>query len=396
MKQTQSNIFVVNGGSSSIKFAIFEVERTIQKILVGKIERIGLPMATLHITSPIQTHNLSKIIQAPDYSAAIEILMSWMREYQKKSPISAIGHRIVHGGSKYRKPQVVTAEMIEELRQFVFFDPEHLTGEIELIKQIYRHFPKIPQIACFDTAFHQEMPRIAQLLPIPRHYEKIGLRRYGFHGLSYEYLMDKLAQIAGAKEAKGRIVLAHLGNGASLAAVHGGRSIDTSMGFTPIAGIPMSTRTGDLDPGIVLYLANKEGVNAKVFNNIVNFKSGLLGVSEISSDMRELLDCEKNDIRAREAIELFCYQIKKWVGAFAAALGGLDTLVFAGGIGENAPRIRARICAGLEFLGVQIDEDLNKGGKNLISSKSGQVKVRVIQTDEEVVIAKAAASLLNL
>jgi acetate kinase len=320
--------------------------------------------------------------------------MDWIEE--RRDPLAAIGHRVVHGGPKYSAPQRITAEMIGELRQLSPFDPEHLPEEIMLIQAVRRRFPELPQVACFDTAFHHDLPRVARMLPIPRRYGAQGVRRYGFHGLSYAFLMEELARVAGAQAAQGRIVLAHLGSGASLAAVHGGKSVDTSMGFTPAAGVPMSTRSGDLDPGLVWYLARTEQMSAKQFNEMVNFHSGLLGISETSSDIRELLEREARDARAAEAVALFCYQVKKWIGAFAAALGGLDTLVFAGGIGENAPAIRARICSGLEFLGIELDGERNARNAALSSTDAGRVEVRIIHTDEELMIARSVARVLNL
>jgi acetate kinase len=240
------------------------------------------------------------------------------------------------------------------------------------------------------------MPRVARLLPIPRRYEAQGVRRYGFHGLSYAFLMEELARLAGTETAQGRVLLAHLGNGASLAAVRGGKPVDTSMSFTPAAGVPMSTRSGDLDPGLLWYLARTEGLDAKRFNEMVNFQSGLLGVSETSADMRDLLDREALDVRAAEAIALFCYQVKKWIGAFAAALGGLDTLVFAGGIGENAPTVRTRICDGLGFLGIELEEKRNAANEGVISTAAGRVAVRVIRTDEERMIAETVWRVLGI
>jgi acetate kinase len=249
--------------------------------------------------------------------------------------------------------------LVEELRQLSPFDPEHLPEEILLTEAFHRRFPDLPHVACFDTAFHHDLPRVAQLLPIPRRYEVQGVRRCGFHGLSYAFLVGELARLAGTEAAQGRSILAHLGNGASLAAVRDGKPVDTSMSFTPTAGVPMSTRSGDLDPGLVWYLARAEKMSAKQFNEMVNFESGLLGVCETSSDMRDLLDSESRDVRASEAVALFCYQVKKWIGSFAAALGGLDTLVFAGGVGENAPAVRERICDGLGFLGIELDQKRN-------------------------------------
>jgi acetate kinase len=265
-----------------------------------------------------------------------------------------------------------------------------------LTEAFHNRFPDLPQVACFDTAFHHNLPRVARLLPIPRRYEALGVRRYGFHGLSYAFQMGELARLAGPEAAQGRIILAHLGNGTSLAAVHKGKSVDTSMSFTPTAGVPMSTRSGDLDPGLLWYLTRTEGLDAKQFNEMVNFQSGLLGVSETSSDMRDLLDHETQDVRAAEAVALFCYQIKKWIGGFAAVLGGLNTLVFAGGIGENAPIVRARICDGLEFLGLEIEEKKNAVNADVISTNAGRVTVRVIRTDEELMIARMVCRVLGL
>jgi acetate kinase len=286
--------------------------------------------------------------------------------------------------------------MVEDLHQLSAFDPDHLPEEILLTEEFHRRFPDLPQVACFDTAFHHNLPRVALLLPIPRRYEAQGVRRYGFHGLSYAFLMGELARLAGTEAAHGRVILAHLGNGASLAAVCDGKPVDTSMSFTPTAGVPMSTRTGDLDPGLVWYLARTEGLDAKRFNEMVNHQSGLLGVSETSSDVRDLLEHETQDVRAAEAIALFCYQVKKWIGAFAAALGGLDTLVFAAGIGENAPMVRARICDGLGFLGIELDDKRNTGNEGVISSETARVAVRVIHTDEEYMIAETVCRILGL
>jgi len=290
----------------------------------------------------------------------------------------------------------VTRELIDELHRISPLDPQHLPPEILLIETLQRAFPRLEQVACFDTAFHRDLPRVAQLLPIPRRYEAQGVRRYGFHGLSYEFLMHELARLAGLEAARGRVILAHLGGGASLAAVHQGKPVDTSMGFTPTAGVPMSTRSGDLDPGLVGYLARTEQMGAQQFSDMVNFQSGLLGVSETSSDMRDLLEREAMDARASEAVALFCYQVKKWIGSFAAALGGLDTLVFAGGIGERAPLVRARICDGLGFLGIELDEKRNADGAATISTEHGRVLVRVVHTDEEWMIAKTVCRVLGL
>jgi len=305
----------------------------------------------------------------------------------------AIGHRVVHG-MLHSQPERVSAVLLTELRSIAPLDPEHLPREIELIEAMQRQYPNVPQVACFDTAFHRSMPPEATLLPIPRRYAAKGVQRYGFHGLSYTFLMQELARLGDGAAAQGRVILAHLGSGASLAAVLNGRSIDTSMGFTPAAGLVMGTRSGDLDPGLAGYLMNCEAMNAAQFQTMVNDKSGLIGISETSADVRDLLDRETTDSRAREAIAIFCYQAKKWIGAYTAALGGLDTLVFAGGIGENAAAVRRRICDGLQCIGIELDEARNAEHAACISS--GRVVVRVIRTDEESVIANLTAQCVGM
>ena len=396
MKPAESRVLTINGGSSSIKFALFEASGALRRILGGELERIGTPQASLGVKGTNPSDNFSRPVTAADHTAAVDALMGWIEEHSGRDALAAVGHRVVHGGPNYSEPQQVTAEMVEELRRLSPFDPEHLPLEIELIEAFRQRHPRLPQVACFDTAFHRTMPRVATLLPIPRRYEAQGVRRYGFHGLSYEFLMAELARLGDPAATKGRAILAHLGNGASLAAVRDGKSIDTSMSFTPTAGLVMSTRSGDLDPGLVSYLARTEQMSAAQFQKMVNHESGLLGVSETSSDMRDLLDRETKDVRAAEAVALFCYQAKKWIGSFAAALGGLDTLVFAGGIGENAPPVRERICDGLGFLGIELDRECNAKSAPLISSDAGPVKVRVIRTDEELMIARSVTRVLNL
>jgi acetate kinase len=396
VKQTKTSILTVNGGSSSIKFALFEASDSLQRILAGSIDRIGMPEATFVVKGLDKADNITRPVTAANHTEAVEVLMDWIEERLRRGELIAVGHRVVHGGPKYSEPQRITPEMVAELHQLEAFDPDHLPEEILLTEAFHRRFSDLVQVACFDTAFHHDMPRVAQLLPIPRRYESKGVRRYGFHGLSYAYLLEELARVAGPQAARGRVILAHLGNGASLAAAYEGKSVDTSMAFTPTAGVPMSTRSGDLDPGLVWYLARTEKITAKKFNEMVNFQSGLLGVSETSSDMHDLLEHEMEDVRAAEAVALFCYQVKKWIGAFAAALGGLDTLVFAGGIGENAPVVRARICDGLGFLGIELEEKQNLGSAAVISAETDRVAVRVMHTDEEWMIAKTVCRVLNL
>jgi len=390
------HILTINAGSSSLKFALFEMGQAPNRVLWGGIDRIGQPQATFQVKGLNPSDNFSRALTTSNHQAALEVLMTWVRERGGGETLSAVGHRMVQGGPNHSEPEKVTHELVEELFKLSPYDPEHMPMEILIVDAFHHQFPNLQQVACFDTAFHHDMPRVARLLPIPRSYEAKGVRRYGFHGISYDYLMEELARIGGESLAKGRVVLAHLGNGASLAAVQNGKPMDTSMGFTPSSGIPMATRSGDLDPGLALYLEKTEGLDAKGFNTMINFHSGLLGVSETSSDMRDLLERETNDPRAREAVDLFCYQVKKTIGSFAAVLGGLESLVFSAGIGENCPPVRSRICEGLKFLGIELDEKLNGGSQNIISTASGKVKVFVIHTDEEIMIAKKVRDVLHI
>ena len=396
MKPAKPSILTINGGSSSIKFSLFEAGGSLRRMLDGRIEGIGLPQGNFAVKSSIQTDSFSRPVAAPDHTAAVAILMDWAQEQIARGALAAVGHRVVHGGPKYWEPQRITLAMTEELHQLSPFDPDHLPEEILLTEAFHRRFPALPQIACFDTAFHHDMPRVARLLPIPRRYDARGVRRYGFHGLSCAYLMEELTRVAGAEAARGRVILAHLGNGASVTAVRGGQSMDTSMSFTPTAGLPMSTRSGDLDPGLSWYLARAEQVTARQFHHIINHESGLLGVSETSSDMRELLSREKQDARAAEAVAMFCYQAKKWICSMAGTLEGLNTLIFAGGIGENAPEVRARICRGLEFIGIKLDETKNDSGAPVISCEGSPATARVMRTDEELIIARTVCRVLKL
>lgn len=396
MKPTGPRILTINGGSSSIKFAIFETGASLQKIWEGGMERIGMSESVFRVKGIDRENGFSRSVQAPDHAAAVDTLIHWIESVGVQKELVAVGHRVVHGGPNYVEPQIITAEMIAELHRLSPFDPEHLPEEILLIQAFQRRFPDFPQVACFDTAFHHDMPRVARLLPIPRRYGENGLRRYGFHGLSYAFLMEELTRIAGPEVARGRIILAHLGNGASLAAVLDGKPMDTSMGFTPASGLVMGNRTGDLDPGLFSYLAHTERMTTEKFQHMVNHESGMLGVSETSSDMRDLLACESQDERAAEAISLFCYQVRKWIGAYAAVLGGLDTLVFAGGIGENSSVVRARICEGLGYLGIELGVNRNTANEDVISSDIGRVSVRVIPTDEERMIGQCVSLVLGM
>jgi acetate kinase len=388
MKPADAQILTINGGSSSIKFALYAAVKPLQRGLYGTVDRIGLSGTNLkYHAADGQPESNHKLIAA-DHKSAANALIDWLEKHIDFKSLQGVGHRVVHG-MKHTEPEIVTPELLAELHRLSPYDPDHLPGEIELIEAFRQRHPKLPQMACFDTAFHQTMPRVAKLLPIPRRFDAKGIQRYGFHGLSYAYLMEELARLGDPSASQGSVILAHLGNGASLAAVRDGKSIDTSMCFTPTAGLVMSTRSGDLDPGLAPYLARTEKMTTQQFYDMVNHQSGLLGVSETSSDMRDLLEHEKSDVRAAEAVALFCYQAKKWIGAYAAALGGLDTLVFAGGIGENASPIRSRICEGLRFLGIELEESLNNETTPVISVPGSCVTVRVIRTDEELMIARS-------
>lgn len=394
MKITTARILVINGGSSSIKFAIYRVGEPLKRELHGQIDRIGLEGATFTSDKATGKTPESRKLPAADHKAAVQFLMDWLEAQKSFESVRAVGHRVVHG-MQHTAPELVTPELLDELRRISPCDPDHLPREIELMETFRQRHPKLPQLACFDTAFHTTMPRVAKLLPIPRRYEAKGVQRYGFHGLSYAYMMEELVRLGDPAATKGRVILAHLGSGASMAAVRDGKSIDTSMAFTPAAGLVMSTRSGDLDPGLVSYLARTEKMTAPQFNRMINHESGLMGVSEISSDMKDLLTREAKEAPAADAVALFCYQAKKWLGAFAAALGGLDSLVFSGGIGESAPLIRQRICEGLEFLGIDLNARRNAANETLISNDASAVSVRVIRTDEQLMIARSVVRLLQ-
>jgi len=395
MKPANPRILTINGGSSSIKFALYQAGGPLERELYGKIDRIGLSGTNLTFNDPTRNSPDSQSFASFERKSAGNFLIDWLEGQNGFESVRAVGHRVVHG-MKHTAPELVTPELLDELHRISTNDPDHLPREIELIETFRERHPKLPQVACFDTAFHRTMPRVAQLLPIPRRFDAKGVQRYGFHGLSYAYLMEELARLGDPAATTGCVILAHLGNGASLAAVCDGKSIDTSMGFTPAAGLVMSTRSGDLDPGLVSFMARSEEMTASQFDHMINHESGLLGVSETSSDMRDLLAREAGDVRAAEAVALFCYQVKKWIGAFAAALGGLDTVVFAGGIGENAPIVRSRICDGLGFLRIELNKARNAENAGVISMHTSRATVRVIRTDEEQMIARSVCRVLRL
>jgi acetate kinase len=386
-------ILSINGGSSSIRFSLFKKEKQPVLIYAGNIKRIGLDDAVLSVRDLSIGNEQVTPVTAKNYEQAITHLVGLFGQNQK-FVITAIGHRIVYGLDHFN-PVLITDSLIAELEKNIFIDPDHLPAELMLVRALKKIYPQVPQVACFDTSFHAGMPQRASRFALPRHYFTSGLRRFGFHGISYSYLMQKLGEEKNVN-LNGKIILAHLGSGASIVAVKNKESIDTSMGFSPAGGFLMGTRSGDMDPGLISFILKNESLNPEQFSSLVNHQSGLLGISETSSDMQDLLDREKSDERAAEAIEIFCYQVKKWIGSFTAALGGLDTLVFSGGIGENAPAVRSRICEGLQYLGIELDDDLNNKSEKIISAQNRKLDVYVIPTDEELMIAKMVSEILSI
>jgi acetate kinase len=377
-------ILAINQGSSSIKFAGYD-DGLDAPVLSGKLERIGLPGGAFRVRDGAGSPLVDRRAELPGHQEALKILLDFLRE--RNLDLRVVGHRVVHGGAAYDEPRLVTPELLDTLRSLIPLAPEHLPQEIAAIEAVARLHPGLPQVACFDTAFHRKMPRVAQLYGLPRELADQGILRYGFHGLSYEYIAGELPQ--------GRVIAAHLGNGASLAAIRDGASVDTSMGFTPTGGILMSTRSGDMDPSVILYLEREIKMAPEQVAAILNERSGLLGVSGLSSDMTDLLAAESGNSAAAEAIAVFCYQARKYIGAYAAALDGVDTLVFTGGIGENAAPVRRRICQGLGFLGVRLDEQANDRNNGVISGPESRVSVRVIRTNEELIVARHASRVLD-
>jgi acetate kinase len=388
-----TRILTINSGSSSFKAALFHMNGSETLKWSGCIERIGLPGGHFQIKDGDGHVLVEQHADFPDHEAAQKKVLQWLQKCD--TGLDAVGHRVVHGGQHYTEPQLITPKMEEALAKLNRFDPDHLPYELEAIKTVRRSYPKVKQVACFDTAFHRHMPHVAQMYPLTRNLWRDGVRRFGFHGLSYEFLMNDLARVAGAEAANGRVIIAHLGHGASMAAIGGGKSLDTTMGFMPTGGLMMGTRSGDVGPGVILYLLEEKGMSPAAVNDLVNRQAGLLGVSEISSDMRDLFAKKADNLYAAEAIALFCYQAKKFLGALTAVLGGLETLIFTAGIGENMPSIRWRICERMEFLGIRLDSVRNERNAAIISRDESPVTVRVMQTDEELMIARHTHNLIH-
>jgi acetate kinase len=384
----------MNRGSSTLKSALYEAGNREELLLSIIVDASGVSGTHLKIEEPNGTSLLNFLVDSEPPSAALETMFAWLDEHGFLSQLGAAGHRLVHGGSQYAQPQRITPQFLSDVEQLVPLDPDHLPAAIRGIKFVAEKFPDLPQVACFDTAFHRSLPKVARMYALPRAFYDQGIVRYGFHGLSYEYIMSELQRLEGERSNE-RVIIAHLGSGASLVAVKEGKSVDTSMGFTPLEGLVMSARSGDVDPGALLYLLEQKKISVKELDTILNKKSGLLGVSAKSGDMRVLLDEIQEDPRAEEAVDLFCYRVKKYIGAYAAVLGGLDLLVFAGGIGEHAPAVRQRVCDGLDFLGIRLDGAGNEANEALISVPQSRVKVRVINTNEDLMIVRHVRSVLG-
>jgi acetate kinase len=331
---------------------------------------------------------------ASPQDAALAKMLAWLGEHGFLTGLAAVGHRLVQGGPDHKEPERITPEFLTEIAKMMPLDPDHLPAAIAGIRFVSEKFPELPQVACFDTAFHSTLPKVARMYALPRGMYDDGIARYGFHGLSYEYVMGELRRLDGAG-ANGRVIVAHLGSGASMVAVKEGKSVDTSMGFTPLEGLVMGTRSGDVDPGALLYLIRETKMSAKEVDRLLNKESGLLGISGTTSDVRVLLGEAGRDDRAAEALDSFCYRAKKYIGGYAAALGGLDVLVFTGGIGEHAAEVRRRICEGLDFLGIRLDDRANEANAEVISAADGWVKVRVVKTNEDLMIARHTATVLG-
>jgi acetate kinase len=384
----------MNRGSSTLKSALYDAGESCKLLLSIAVDHGIGSTGGLKIRDSKGRSLLEAPVNSEDTNAALATIFSWLGEHDYLTNLAAVGHRLVHGGSRYRDPQLIDSKILADMERLVPLDPDHMPAATRGIQFVAAKFPQLPQVACFDTAFHRSLPTVARMYALPRALFEQDIYRYGFHGLSYEYIMGELAKLEGER-ANGHVIIAHLGSGASMVAVKGGMSTDTSMGFTPLEGLVMSARSGDIDPGVLLYLLEYKKMPAKEISTLVNNRSGLLGVSATSGDMKALLDSSRGDVRAAEAVDLFCYRAKKYVGAYAAVLGGLDVLVFAGGIGEHAPEVRRRICDGLEFLGVILDDGSNEANAAVISKPESRVKVRVIETDEDLMIVRHVCATLG-
>ncbi len=395
-------ILVLNCGSSSIKYALYDMDSK-EVIASGGAERVGMPEAFVKVKLP--NGEKRKIMHdIPEHTEGVKFILSLLTDpeigaIKSLKEIDAVGHRMVHGGEKFAKSVLITDEVIETFEACSDLAPLHNPANLKGIRAVSELMPGLPQVGVFDTAFHQTMPDYAYLYALPYEvYEKYGVRRYGFHGTSHRYVSKRVCDFLGVEYEKQRIITCHIGNGGSLAAVKNGKCIDTTMGLTPLEGIMMGTRSGDVDGGAITYLEKKLNLTPDEMSNYLNKKSGVLGIFGVSSDMRELeAACEAGEKRAQLALQMYNYKIKKYIGAFAAAMGGVDIIVFTAGVGENQPSMRAGVVEGLEFLGVKIDPEINnnlRGEEKVISTPDSKVKVVVIPTDEELMIASDTMALI--
>lgn len=388
-------ILVVNCGSSSVKFALFDVsEDEPRRVLRGALERIGFDEGRFVVTDAQQAIALDVSQQIPDHAVALDMLLDWVEDASYQGELVAIGHRVVHGGEDCDCPLVVTSETETRLKELIPLAPLHLPHNLAGIEAVRLRRPDLPQVACFDTAFHHGLPRVARLTGLPRQFEQDGIRRFGFHGLSYEYAIDEVRRRDGATAAEWRIIVAHLGSGASMAAMKDARCVETTMGFSTLAGVPMGTRPGDLDPGILLYLLIEKRMSPGELQHLLYHDSGLLGISGLSRNMVDLLANQELP-EVGEAIDYFCHHARRHLAGLTASLGGIDWLIFTGGIGANSPEIRARICRGLSYLGLEIDADRNAAGERVVSADASAVLIEAFKTDEELVIARHVRDLLD-
>ncbi|MEY4579511.1 MAG: hypothetical protein RL701_4214 [Pseudomonadota bacterium] len=389
---TESRILSLNAGSSSLKFSLWQMGSAEERELwTGAAEGLGGADARLWLRREGQsTKSLDHKVVMRDVPAAIAALFELCKEQQLATP-QAVGHRIVHGGPHHSAPCLIDAALVAELRGLIPWAPLHLPAALAALEATTQHYPTLPQVACFDTAFHRKLPEVAQRFPLPRALWEQGVRRYGFHGLSYEYIVAFLGNELGE-----RTVVAHLGNGASLTALRAGQPVDTSMGFTPLGGVMMGTRSGDLDPGVLVYLLTTCGYDTRSLARMLERESGLLGVSGETSDLKQLLDRREHNPHAAQALESFCYSVRKQIGAYAAVLGGLDMLVFTGGIGERASWVREQVCQPLGYLGIALDLEANTHAAShseRISRSESTCQVRVVATDEARMIARHTRDL---
>ncbi len=386
-------ILTLNSGSSSLKFAVFDWQDEAELVYSGNSSGVGTDKAKLTIKDSKKKRILEESLPKVDHAAAFDRIVSWLEEVISLNDIKAVGHRIVHGGTKFLQHAIIDDTMIEELKHLVPFAANHLPPALDTIEHARTRFEHVLHVGCFDTVFHRDMPDVARIFALPYKLFEQGVERFGFHGLSYEYICLQLHRNFNDEAKNAKIVIAHLGNGCSLAAVKSLKGIDTTMGFSPTGGLVMGTRSGDIDPGLVTYLFEQLNYTPSDFANCVDHQSGLLGLSGISSDMQTLL--ESTEIGAARAVDVFCYQARKYIAAMSAALDGLDILVFTGGIGENSAEIRKRICSHLGFLGVKIDERKNGDSEQDISLNDAKTKILVIPTNEEIMIARHTAEIAS-